>query len=154
VRKTTIIVIAILLAAAVGMTMMLQYALGHVKTELQNRKLLKDTFGTELLAGAEVRLLYVPGGEKYPVQDPSQHGLIVEASPSAARWAKDVNGLGLAFEIGEWAFQRYGPERPIAWVLFRLRRPDETVVVHALRRGENDRLEAVPVPPEKGAKGR
>jgi hypothetical protein len=155
VRKSTVILVAILLAGAVGLTLMLDFALGHVKTELQNRKALKETFKSELLAGAEVRLAYVAGGERYPVKDPKTFGLIVEASPSAARWTKDVNGLGLSHEIAEWAFQRYGPERPISWVLLRMRRSDESVVVHALRRGENDRLETIPVPPAKPSeKGR
>jgi hypothetical protein len=150
-RKSTLIILAILFAGAVALTLMLDFAVQHVRPELENRKVLRRTFESELQAGSDVKLRYVPGGASYPVTAPSEFGLIVDATPSPARWTKDTAGMGLAWEMAEWAFKAYGQERPITWVLVRMRRSDETFVPHAFQRGENGQLKTIASPaPKRG----
>jgi hypothetical protein len=141
-RKSTIVTLGILVATAVALTVLLNTYVGYAEAELRNGKELTDAFRETLAPSTRVKLRRVAGGERYPVKDPHRSGLIVEATPSAERWARDPSALGLARELSEQAFGRYRDD-PISWTLLRMRRADGTVVTLAFEHGERGSLEEI-----------
>jgi hypothetical protein len=144
VRKSTVVALVIVVAAGVGLAWLLDVYVGYAETALRNGRDLTDAYREALAPGSRVRLRRVAGGERYPVKAPERAGLLVEASPSGERWARDPSAVGLSRDLAERAFALYAADDPISWVLLRMRRPDGTLALHAFVRGDSGHLEAIP----------
>jgi hypothetical protein len=153
-RKSTIVLLVIVIGAGVALTWLLDAYVGHAEAELRNGRDLTEAHRADLAAGSRVRLRRVKGEARYPVKVPERPGLIVEAEPSALRWAKDASAYGIARDLAERAIRLYAPDHAITWVLLRLRRPDGSQVLHAFEPGDGGDLVAIPtgdVVPRPGA---
>lgn len=148
-RKSTIVVLVILMVGMVAMTLLYNHYVQQYVEEYRNAKMLTEEFRADLEPGTLLRLGRTRGGEAYVVADASEPGLVVNARPGEASWRADPTGGLFARRIAIRLFEVYGSERPATWAEFRLVRPDGTVVPSfGYRRGEGRTL--VPVPPKAG----
>ena len=149
-RKTTVIVLAILGVGFAAIMVLLRAYVGHVEQELAIANELTRDFAAELDPKTpKVKLLRVSGKATYAGQDPATHGLLVDATPSADTWKADASGAAFARRLARDVLDRYGPDRPAQWVDVKLIRADGTHVRFGYGRGEDDRdLTPLPIPPE------
>lgn len=146
-RKSTIVVLVILMIAMVSMTLLYNYYMQQFVEEHRNAKMLTDEFRADLEPGTVLRLGRTRGGDAYVVADASETGLVVGARPSEAAWRADPSGGLFARRIAIRLFEVYVGERPASWAEFHLTKPDGTVLpAFGYRRGEGRTL--VPVPPK------
>lgn len=154
-RKSTVVIIAILVFGAVATTWAFKLYTDQIVEEIRNAKELTDDFRDSLAKDAEghvlkLRLRRAAGASGYVVTDPSTFGLLVEARPSLDVLKRDPSGFLFAREVASRAFELYGTDRPIQWVEVRLRRPDGTAIPPiGLQRGEGTLV--VPVEPTRDA---
>ena len=159
-RKSTVVIISILIFAAIATTWAFKLYTDQIVEEIRHAKELTDDFRDALAKdvsghGTKVRLRRTAGANGYVVTDASIFGLLVEASPDLAVLKRDPSGFLFARELAARAFELYGPDRPIEWVEVRLRRPDGTAIPPiGLQRGEGTLVvpvetsrDAVPTPP-------
>jgi hypothetical protein len=139
VRKSTVVVLAILLAGMGLLLWAFRLYTDQFKEEIANAKALTEEVRGRLAPETRLRLVRVAGSGRYLVTDPSRVGLLLEASPSAETWAGDAAGRGFAADLARRLFAVYGAERPAEWVQVRLLRLDGT--------------EAPPLAFERGADG-
>src|SRR5688572_9363622 len=109
-RKSTVVLVVVLIAAGVGLTWLLDAYVGYAEAELKNGRDLTEAHRAHLAPGTRVRLRRVTGDARYPVTPPERPGLLVEAQPSLERWAKDASAYGLARELSEHAIRLYAPD--------------------------------------------
>lgn len=146
-RKSTLVVLAILVVGMVTMSLLYNYYMKQFVEEHRNAKTLTDEFRADVEPGTKIALGRVKGGAKYVVHDPDQPGVVVYAQPTEAAWKADPSGGLFGRRIALRLFEVYGDERPAAWVELRLKRPDGNVApAFGYRRGEGRTIEPV-VPP-------
>jgi hypothetical protein len=148
VRKTTLVMLGILLVAAFATTWAFKTYTDQVIEEVRNAKDWTAELRDELAPDAKIRLRRTEGRAGYVNASPETVGLLVEARPSAASWANDRSGMRLALALATKAFERYGPDRPIDWVEVKLTRLDGTILPsRGFERG--DGMLVVPIDPAK-----
>ena len=154
-RKSTVVIVAILIFGAIATTWAFKLYTDQVVEEIRRAKELTDDFRDVLAKdasghGTKIRLRRTPGARGYVVTDPSTFGLLAEASPDVTVLKRDPSGFLFARDLAARAFELYGPDRPIQWVEVRLRRPDGTAIAPiGLQQGEGTLV--VPVESTKDA---
>jgi hypothetical protein len=142
VRKSTVVIIAILIFGAIATTWAFKLYTDQIVEEIRHAKELTDDFRDSLAKdakghGTKIRLRRTAGGPPYVVTDPNAFGLLVDANPDLAVLKRDATGFLFAREVAQRAFELYGADRPIQWVEVRLTRPDGTSIPSiGLQRGE------------------
>jgi hypothetical protein len=153
-RKSTLVVMAILIVALVGLTLVMKMYTDQFIEEIGHAKELTKEFRDEqhlLAPDSTVRLARVMGSSQTLVHDPASPGLLLEASPTPDAWKSDKAGRGIATQMALRLFEVYLSDRPIFWIQFRLARPDGTVLPEfALARGDGGAV--VPVESESPTK--
>ncbi len=154
-RKSTVVIISILIFAAIATTWAFKLYTDQIVEEIRHAKELTDEFRESLAKdatghGTKIRLRRTAGGPTYVVADAGTFGLLVEASPDLATLKRDASGFLFGREVAGRALELYGPDRPIAWVEVRLRRPDGTAIAPmGFERGEGTLV--VPIETTKDA---
>jgi hypothetical protein len=148
-RKSTIVVLVILVVGMVVMTLLYNYYMQQFVEEHRHAKRLTEEFRADLEPGTVLRFGRVKGGEKYVVPDATMPGIVVFARPSETAWRTDPSGGWFARRITLRLFEVYGDDRPASWAEFRLTKPDGSVApAFGYRRGEGRTL--VPVDAKAG----
>lgn len=148
-RKSTIVVLVILMVGMVAMTLLYNYYMQQFVEESRHAKLLTEEFRADVEPGTVLRLARVRGGPDYVVTDPSQPGLVLFGRPTQAAWKADPTGGLFARRLVLRMFELYVGERPASWAEFRLTRPDGTMLPpFGYRRGEGRTIEPIaPIAP-------
>jgi hypothetical protein len=148
-KKSTLVVMAILVVALVAMSLVMKMYTDQFVEEIGHAKELTKEFRDEqhlLAPDSTVRLARVLGSSQYLVHDHESPGLLLEASPTPEVWASDKSGRGIASQMAQRLFEVYLSDRPIYWIQFRLARPGGSQFPEfALTRGDGGAL--VPVEP-------
>ena len=148
-RKTTVIVLAILGVAFASMLILLRTYVGYSEQERAIGGEMTRLFEPDLAPKSKVTLNWVVGKATYAGQDPTKHGLLLDAKPSEDTWKADASGAEFARRLARDALDRYGPDRPVQGVDAPLTRADGSHVRFGFGRGEDDRvLVPLPIPPD------
>jgi hypothetical protein len=151
VRKSTIVILALLAIAGGGLLSMLSWVTDIIKPELDASAEWSRAFASSLAPSAKVKVVRVRGDETRPVTDPARPGLFVSFQVSEETWAKSGAAEAVAFAIARSAFERYGADRPIAWVQTKVLKPDGGLG-REIAFGKDDAGSVVPVPYRAGDK--
>ena len=144
-RKSTVVVLVILVVGMVTMTLLYNYYMQQFVEEHRNAKMLTDEFRADLEPGTVLKLGRTRGGAAYLVADPSQPGLVVSARPTEAAWKADPSGGLFARRVALRLFEVYAGDRPASWAEFRLTKPDGTTLpAIGYRRGEGREIVVLP----------
>jgi|GEM_PF-2992239 len=147
-RKSSIVVLVILLVGMVTLSLLYNYYMNQFIEEHRNAKQLTDEFAADLEPGTKIALGRVKGGARYVVDDPSLSGVVVFARPTEASWKAEPSGALFGRRVAIRLFEVYGDDRPATWVELRLTRPDGTVApAFGYRRGEGRTIVPVTLPP-------
>lgn len=143
-RKSTIVVLVILMVGMLAMTLLYNYYMQQFVEESRHAKLLTEEFRADVEPGTVLRLARVRGGADYVVADPAQPGLVLFGRPTQAAWNADPTGGLFARRLVLRMFELYVGERPASWAEFRLTRPDGTLLPpFGYRRGEGRTIEPI-----------
>ena len=147
-RKSSIVVLVILLVGMVTLSLLYNYYMNQFVEEHRHAKALTDEFAAELEPGTKLALARVKGGARYVVDDPSLPGVVAFARPAEAAWKADPSGGLFGRRLTLRLLELYVDDRQAAWVEVRLTRPDGTVVpALGYRRGEGRTIVPVGTPP-------
>lgn len=144
-RKSTVVVLAILLVGMVVLTLIYNYYVSQLIEEARNAKTVTTELAADLEPGTKIQLSRVAAGPRYVVKEGSVHGLVAIATPSVAAWKADPSGDAFGRRLTVRLFELYGDERPVQFVELRLTRPDKVALdPFAYTRGPGKTILAVP----------
>lgn len=125
-RKSTLVVLGILVASMVLLTVLYRMYMEQYVVEGQQAKALSSTLRADLEPEGKIRIGRVRGGAAYVVRDPERWGIVLFARPNEALWKADPSGALFGRRAALAVFEAYGADRPVDWVELRLTRPDGT----------------------------
>lgn len=125
-RKSTVVVLSILLVSLVALTLLYNYYMNQFVEEYRSAKTLTEEMRGALAPGTKVSLGRVKGGARYVVHDETSFGLVVQARPSDETWKLDPSGFVLGRRMALRALELYEGERFARWVELRWTKPDGT----------------------------
>lgn len=146
-RKSTLVVLGILLGSMIVLTVLYRMYMEQYVVEGNHAKTLSATLRADLEPEGKIRIGRVRGGPTYVVRDPERWGIVLFARPNEALWKADGSGALFGRRAALAVFEAYGADRPVEWVELRLTRPDGTAPPpFGFTRGEG--REIVPIKPE------